>query len=125
MTEMLTTATYKGVGIFAHQPAKRVALVKREIAKVTKISDLLRLFDIAGDCSWAPETRIYAGARCLAGVQLATERRQQRPDIDRADLEARTAGLASLTWADPDRHCTLFDADHERAAPREQPLDGE
>jgi hypothetical protein len=73
---------HRGVAIFANQPPKRVAVVKREIDKVSKVSDLTRLFEIAGDCSWAPEARIYAGARCIAGLQRATERREARPDID-------------------------------------------
>ena len=38
--EIPIATTHKGVGIHAGQPAKRVALVKREIDKVTKISDL-------------------------------------------------------------------------------------
>ena len=52
--EMPIATTYKGVGIHAGQPAKRVALVKREIDKVNKISDLARLFEIAGDCGLEP-----------------------------------------------------------------------
>jgi hypothetical protein len=121
--ELPIATTYKGVGIHAGQPAKRVALVKREIDKVSKISDLARLFEIAGDCAWSPEARLFAGARCVAGLQLATERRQARPDIDLERVEARTAGLVSLTWADPFRYCSLLDAHHERAVQREQPLD--
>lgn len=119
---MPTAATYKGVAIFAGQPAKRVVVVKREIDRVGKISDLARLFEISGDCSWSPESRLLAGARCIAGLQLATERRQGRPDIDKEDVEARTAGLSSLTWAHPDRYCTVLDPGHEHAVPRERPL---
>jgi hypothetical protein len=113
---------HRGVAIFANQPAKRVALVKREIDKIGKISDLEQLFAIAGDCSWSPEGRLYAGARCTGGLQLATERRQARPDIDAERVEAHTAGLASLTWADPFRYCSVLDAHHERAVQREEPL---
>ena len=119
---MPTSTTYKGVGIHASQPARRVALVKRQIDKVNKLSDLAQLFEIAGDCAWSPEARLFAGARCVAGLQLATERRQARPDIDREDVEARTAGLASLTWADPFKYCSLLDVQHERAVKREEPL---
>jgi hypothetical protein len=122
LTDMPVATTYKGVGIHAGQPAKRVALVKREIDKVARISDLRRLFELAGDVVWSPEARLFAGARCIAGLQLATERRQARPDIDREDVEACTAGLASIRWADPDRYCSLLDAGHERAVPREEPL---
>jgi hypothetical protein len=110
------------VAIFAGQPAKRVRLVKEEIDRVGKVRDLPELFEIAGDCGWSPEARLFAGARCLAGLQLATERREARPDIDRQDVEAATAGLATIRWAHPDRYCSLLDMDHERAALREEPL---
>jgi len=119
---MPTSGSYKGVAIFAGQPAKRVRRIKEEIDKITKISDLTRLFEIAGDCSWAPESRIYAGARVIAGLELATERREAKPDIDREDIEARIAGLDSIGWADPFRYCSLTDAHSERAAKRERPL---
>jgi hypothetical protein len=120
---MPIATTYRGVGIHAGQGAKRVALVKREIDKVNKISDLMRLSEIAGDCAFSPEARLLAGARCIAGLQLATERRESKPDIDPERVAACTAGLAVARWAHPARHCSLFDAHDERAAPREVPLD--
>jgi hypothetical protein len=119
---MPIAATHKGVGIHAGQPAKRVALVKREIDKINKISDLLQLFEICGDVAWSPEGRLYAGARCLAGLERATERREARPDIDKESIEARTAGLAVQRWAHPSLYCSILDMLHERAAPREEPL---
>jgi hypothetical protein len=122
LTEVPVVLTYKGVAIFAGQPAKRVALVKREIDRVSKISDLPRLFEVAGDVAWSPEARLFAGARCIAGLELATERREARPDIRREDIEAHMAGLATVRWADPLRHCSLLDMHPERAAPREQLL---
>jgi hypothetical protein len=122
---MPIATTYKGVGIHAGQGAKRVALVKREIDRVSKISDLMDLSDIAGDCAFSPEARLFAGARCIAGLELATERREAKPDIDREDIEARTAGLAATRWADAERHCSILDAHPERAAKREVPLDEE
>jgi hypothetical protein len=121
--EMPIATTHKGVGIHAGQPAKRVRLVKQEIDRVNKISDLMRLFEIAGDCSWSPEARLFAGARCVAGLQILTERREARPDIDREDIEARVAGLASIGWADPLRYCSDLDSHPEHAARRERPLD--
>ena len=122
---MPIATTYQGVGIHAGQPAKRVARVKREIDKVSEIADLVRLAEIAGDVGWSPEARLLAGAKCIAGFRRATERREPRSDVDPERVEACTSGLASLTWADPFRYCSLLDADHERAAPREQPLDEE
>ena len=119
---MPIASSYKGVAIFAGQPAKRIALVKREIDKIGKISDLEELFEIAGDCAWSPEARLFAGARCIAGLELRTERREARPDIDREDVEARIAGLSSARWVDPDRFCSLLDTHPERAAKREEPL---
>jgi hypothetical protein len=113
---------HKGVAIFAGQSAKRIGLVKKEIDRINKISDPVRLFEVAGDVAWSPEGRLLAAARCIAGLQRATERREPRPDIDPERVEACTAGLASLTWAHPHRYCSLLDADHERAVPREEPL---
>jgi hypothetical protein len=114
---------HRGVAVFANQPAKRVALEKSEINKIGKLSNLERLFAICGDPSWSPEARLYAGARCLAGLERATERREARPDIDREAVVCRTAGLDTLTWAHPFRYCSLFDVHDERAARREVPLD--
>jgi hypothetical protein len=114
--------TYKGVAIFAGQPPKRLRLVRGEIDKVSKIINLKRLFEIAGDCSWSPESRLFAAGRCLAGLQIATERRQPHADINREDVEAAAAGLAVVRWAHPDRYCSLFDVHHERAALRDEPL---
>jgi hypothetical protein len=121
--EMPIGTTHRGVAIFAGQPAKRVAVVKAEIDKVNKISDLKRLYEIAGDPSWSPEARLFSGARCIAGLELRTERREARPDIDREDVEARIAGLASIRWANPLYYCSDLDVHPERAAKRERPLD--
>jgi hypothetical protein len=120
--EMPISTTYKGVGIHAGQPARRVVLVKREIDKVSEIADPVQLLEIARDVAWSPEARLLAGAKCVAGLERATERREARPDIDRENVEAWTAGLATTRWAHPGRYCSLFDADHERAAVREEPL---
>jgi hypothetical protein len=120
--EMPVATTHKGVAIFAGQPAKRVRLVKQEIDKVARISDLERLFEIASDCAWSPEARLLAGAKCIAGLRRATERREAKPDIDPERVEACVAGLASLTWAHPCKYCSLLDAHHERAVKRERPL---
>ena len=122
MSEWPSTTSYKGVAIHAGRPAKRIALVKREIDRVNRISDPVRLYEIAGDPAWAPEARILAGARCSAALQLATERRQPRPDIWPEDIAARVAGLSSRTWADGSRYCCLLDTHSELAVPRERPL---
>jgi hypothetical protein len=120
---MPIATTHKGVGIHAGQSAKRVALIRREIDKIAKISDLEQLFEIAGDVSWSPESRLFAEARCIAGLQMATERRQAHPDIDKENVVAAAAGLAVVRWAHPDRYCSLFDLHPERAALRDEPLD--
>jgi hypothetical protein len=116
---------HRGVAIFANQPARRVALVRREIDKVNKISDPVRLSEIAGDVAWSPEARIYAAALCRAALQRAVERREARPDIDPERVEACVAGLATIRWQHPSKHCSLFDVHDERAATRERPLDSE
>jgi hypothetical protein len=45
---------YRGVEIHRGQAAKRVALVKAEIDRVSRIVDLVELAAIAADCSWSP-----------------------------------------------------------------------
>jgi len=120
---MPIATTHKGVGIHAGQPAKRVALVKRELDRVGDMADLERLSEIAGDCAWSPEARLYAGAKCVAGLRRSTNRREAKPEIDADRVIACTAGLASVKWRDPFRYCSLLDPHHEHAAPREQPLD--
>jgi hypothetical protein len=82
----------------------------------------VQLSEIAGDAAWSPEARLLGGAKCVAGLQRATERREPRPNIDPERVEACTAGLASIRWANPIKYCSLFDADHERAVLREEPL---
>ena len=73
MTDDLPIATtHKGVGIHAGQPAKRVALIKGEIDRVSRTADLVELSMIAGDAAWAPEARLLAGAKCIAGIQRAS-----------------------------------------------------
>lgn len=123
--EMPVSTTYKGVGIHAGQPAQRVERVKREIDKINKLANLVQLSEIAGDAGWSPEARLLAGAKCIAGLRLATERREAKPDFDAELVEARVAGLGTIRWADPFRYCSLLDSNPERAAEREQPLDEE
>jgi hypothetical protein len=117
---------HKGVAIFANQPARRIALIKKEIDQIHRISDPVRLSEIAADSSWAPEARIYSAALCRAALQRAVERREARPvDVDPERVEAAVAGLATVRWAHPSKYCSLFDVHDERAAPREQPLTDE
>jgi hypothetical protein len=89
---MPIAATYKGVGIHAGQSAKRVGLVRREIDKIAKISDLLELFEICGDCSWSPEARLFAGARVLPAFSLRQSGARRIPtSIGRTLKPARPA----------------------------------
>jgi hypothetical protein len=121
----LTAGVYKGVEIHSGQSAKRVALIQGEIDKINRTADLVELSIIAGDAAWAPESRLFAGAKCVAGLQRATERRESKPGIDPDLVVASTAGLGSVKWAHPLRYCTLLDAHCERAAPREEPVPDE
>jgi hypothetical protein len=120
LTEIPIATMHKGVGVHANQRAKRVRLVKSQIDQVTELSDPTSLFQVAADPAWAPEARLCSAARCVAALQLATERRQGRPDIDPAAVQAVTAGLSSIEWQHPTKYCSLLDArgGHERAAPR-------
>jgi hypothetical protein len=122
--EMPIATTYKGVRIH-RQPAKRIALVKKELDRISKLSEPMKLFDVCGDPSWSPEARMLAGARYIVSIEIAREQRTPQPDHTREDVEARIAGLNSRTWADPERYCCLCDIEREHAAEREVPLDEE
>jgi hypothetical protein len=123
MTDMPVALFHRGIGVHAFQSARRVTRVKKQIDRVLAIADLMYLFEICDDAAWCPESRLLAAARCAAGLELATERRQaRRPDIDRADIAARVADLAIREWQHPLKYCGLCEPQHERAVKRERPL---
>lgn len=119
--------TYKGVGIHDGQGPERIALVKREIDAVITISDADLLMEVAGDVTWAPESRLLAAARLKAMHAIATEDRTVRPAFDLAYVGALVPGLASNRCRDPDAYRSIFDHETPPGQPdavkRDKPLD--
>jgi hypothetical protein len=105
-------AWHRGCAIEDQQSPERIELVKRAIDYVHGLSldDAEVLVAYAGDARNPPESRQYAAARLEALWQLASEERRLRPGINLEQLRASVAGLGSLKWRDPDRHCSLLDA---------------
>ena len=118
-------ATYRGIGIHNHQPPAWIELVKTAIDQVAAMSNILELADYAADVRGPPEARLYAANKVEVQWDLATERRENRPDIDLDRVRASVAGLDSVDWRNPFAYCSLLDAWHDdNAVEREQPLKG-
>ena len=76
-------AYYPGVPIHDQQSAHRVStVVEPEIDRVHATSDHGELLAIASNIQWAPEARLFAGAKLLAEIDLAVDERRTRPAID-------------------------------------------
>ena len=102
---------------------QRVALVKREIDKIGKISDLEQLFEIAGDCSWPPRRAFTPVRGALPGFSAPPSAASRGPISTPSVSRPARPASPSIRWAHPSRYCSLLDAHHERAVQREQPLD--
>jgi hypothetical protein len=111
---------YKGIGLEDQQTPERLALVRAEIDLVLGMTDPGELADYAGNPWHAPESRQLAAAMAETAWTMAAETRALRPAIDLERLHASVAGLGSLKWRDPDRHCSLLE---HGGVEREQPLD--
>jgi hypothetical protein len=108
---MPIVATHRGVGIHAFQTTERIASVVRPaIDHVFTLDDPRELMSYVRSMSNPPEARLFAKAKLLVLFDLAVERREARPKIDRELVEVITAGLESLYWADPASFCALLDA---------------
>ena len=68
---MPIATTYKGIRIHV-QPAKRIALVKKEIDKINNIGDLVQLVEVAADVAWPPEARTVCLMRITNAQRHAT-----------------------------------------------------
>ena len=101
MTDKIPTiGVYRGVGLHAFQDQTRLAVVRGDIDDAFALDDAERLFAFAADLMRAPEARLLAAARVKALFELATERREVRPNVDLQLLRAHVAGLDSLRWLD-------------------------
>ena len=115
-----TAGVYRGVDLFADQPAERIeGIVQPAIDAVLGIASAQALVAYAGDACHPPEARLLAAARVEALWQLAAEGRAIRPLVNLECLRASVAGLDSTMWVDPMQHGSLLDSTGavERAEP--------
>ena len=122
MSSIPTIGVHRNVGIYDNQSPARVKIVKAAIDRVAKISDLMELVAYAADCQQPPEARLFAANKVEVEYEVAAEERRNRPTIDMDRLRATVAGLNSVKWRDPSRHCSLLDIHYERAVVRDEPL---
>ena len=113
---------YRGVGIHAGQSGRRIAVVKKHIDQVLKLSSAERLVAWTENVAGAPEARLLAAAKLQAAHRIAAETRTGRPSFDLEMVAATVAGLDGSYWSHPEYYCSMFDSDPELAAKREKPL---
>jgi hypothetical protein len=102
--------TYRGVGIHDFQDAERIELVvKPAIDEVFTMSDPRSLFAYARDQRNPPEARLFAGDKIHAGHDINSARHVNRERVDLELVDAATAGLTSLGWADHEGYGSMID----------------
>jgi hypothetical protein len=112
---------YRGVGIHADQPLKRIeGIVRPAIDRVFAEADPDRLLAILKNPAEPPEARVFSAAKLEAIFEQAVDERRARPSIDLEDVRGRTVGLSTRSWRDPTRYSSLLDLDG--GVPRETPL---
>jgi hypothetical protein len=111
---------YRGIGLHDQQSPARLKIVRREIDRAFKLTDVDELFRFAGDAMRAPEARIFAKLKLIALWNEAAEKRWARPVIDREKLEAMTNALDSRIWRSPTHYGS--DLDPRPGVQREEPL---
>ena len=115
---------YRGVGIHAEQPRRRIErIVKPELDYVLDhVDEVDGLLAWVRDASKSPESRLLACAKIQAHWSIATEQRRVRPDSDAREVAlAITGALDSTVWRSPTHHCGLAEP-YDGAVPREKPL---
>jgi hypothetical protein len=115
---------YRGCGLHDYQSAERLRVVRGAIDDVYTLDQVLDLIAHAGDVRNPPESRLLAVARCRALWELSQERREPRPIINMANVEALVAGCGSRRWRSPTHFCSDLDVHDENAVQREEPLPG-
>jgi hypothetical protein len=117
-----TIGTHRGIALHADQDAKRLRIVKSELNLVLDVlHDPLSLLDFAADPAHAPESRMAAGAKCKALLEVAqAERRTVAVRVKQ--LDAATAGLDSVMWRSPWRYCCLLEDHLPGGVKRDVPL---
>ena len=99
---------YRGVGLHDQQDSERLAVVRADIDAVFAIGqslpDLLRWVQTR---SKSPESRLLAKALIETHVEMATDQRRARPNVDMAWLNAVVMGLGSVKWRSKSHFCTI------------------
>jgi len=110
MTEQIPIVeTYRGVGLHDQQEDERLAVVRADIDTVFDLAGRIdALVDWLANRSKSPESRLLAKALILAEVEVATEARRTRPDVDLPWLFAVTAGLESVRWRSRTHYDTIL-----------------
>jgi hypothetical protein len=123
MSDMPAVATYRGCELHAFQSEARIR--ETVCPQIDRVLDAMdepsELFAFAGDPAHAPEARLAAARRLLEWA-IGAETGRRRMTFSREQIDAATAGLGALRWADPEQYCTLLDSDRTKAAPRPEPF---
>ena len=115
-------AEYRGVGIHDCQPVERInKVVKPEIDRVHKMSDIKQLYEFAKSALNSPEARLLAGAKCEAIWAQSTDDRTVRPSIPLEYIIAATVGLDSVRFRNPELYCSDLDPTPPNLIPRRIP----
>jgi hypothetical protein len=116
---------HRNVPLDDQQSEERLEVVRADIDAVFAETDTGMLLKIAANPQWAPEARRFAAAKLEAQYQIATDRREQRPQIDLEHVRACVAGLDSQQWRDRHFYASMLDiplrGGHEPVR-REEPL---
>lgn len=110
---------YRGVGLHDQQDEARLAVVRSEIDATFAIGqDLHALLEWVKNRSKSPESRLLAKALILAHVEVATDKRRARPNVDIEWLTAVTTCLDTIKWRSKTHYCTII---LPRPGPGDQP----
>ena len=122
MSKIKCIGEHRGVGLHDQQGPERLKLVKGEIDRVLdRLEDIGELYAWCRDAMHAPESRALAAAKIHASWSVLAATRGKRPaNVTLEDVDAAVAGVNSHEWRDPQRYCSMLDADP--AVPRERPL---
>lgn len=108
MSDIPTVAVYRGQKIHGFQSKARIqSIVVPEIDAALELAEPCELHAFLADQSRAPEARLVAARRLLEPVAQA-ERDRRRVPVNRENVEALTAGLDALQWADPESYGSLL-----------------
>jgi hypothetical protein len=111
---------HRGIGLHDQQSPARLKIVRKDIDRAFRLTDVGGLYAFCADVMKAPEARIFAKLKLLAKWSEAAEKRWARPVFDREKLEAMTNALDSRIWRSPTHYGS--DLDPREGVARERPL---